>query len=66
MVKLSENLPNFDPLRDAEWRDRLTELQHHVTREAGTEPPNSGIYYMEDRDGNYLCIAAVTYSSLQK
>ena len=56
MLKLTENLPKFDPLRDAEWRVRLTELQYHVTRQAGTEPPNSGIYYMEDRDGDYLCI----------
>lgn len=56
MLKLTENLPKFDPVRDSEWRDRLTELQYHVTRQAGTEPPNSGIHYMEDRDGNYLCI----------
>ena len=56
MLRLTENLPKFDPLRDAEWRGRLTELQYHVTRQAGTEPPNSGIYYMEDRDGDYLCI----------
>lgn len=56
MLELTENLPKFDSLRDAEWRVRLTELQYHVTRQAGTEPPNSGIYYMEDRDGDYLCI----------
>ena len=36
--------------------ERLTELQYHVTREAGTEPPNSGIHYMENRKGDYLCI----------
>ena len=53
---MRDMLPRFDPERDAEWRERLTELQYHVTRESGTESPNTGIYYMEDRSGNYLCI----------
>ena len=48
-VKMSDDLPRFDPERDTEWRERLTEMQYHITREAGTEPPNSGIHYMEDR-----------------
>ena len=42
--------------RDSEWRKRLTKLQYHVTRESGTESPNTGPYNMEDRDGNYHCI----------
>ena len=49
-------LPRPHHERDAEWRTRLTELQYHVTREAGTEPPNTGIHYLEDRKGDYLCI----------
>ena len=53
---MSDDLPRFDPERDSEWRERLTDLQYHVTREAGTEPPNSGIHYMENRKGDYLCI----------
>ena len=50
---MSDDLPRFDPERDTEWRERLTEMQYHITREAGTEPPNSGIHYMEDRKGDY-------------
>ena len=46
---MSDDLPRFDPERDSEWRERLTDVQYHVTREAGTEPPNTGIHYMEDR-----------------
>tara|TARA_B100000686_G_C16697787_1_gene921552 strand:+ start:983 stop:1408 length:426 start_codon:yes stop_codon:yes gene_type:complete len=53
---MSEKLPKFDLERDQEWRQRLTKLQYHVTREAGTEKPNTGIYYMEEREGDYLCI----------
>jgi len=53
---MSEEYPRFDPERDQEWRARLTELQYHVTRESGTERPNTGTYYMEDRMGDYHCI----------
>ena len=48
--------PRFDHDRDPVWRSDLTQLQYHVTREAGTEMPNSGIYNMEERDGSYYCI----------
>ena len=48
---MTESTPRTDPERDTEWRSRLTTLQYHVTREAGTEMPNTGIYNMEDRDG---------------
>ncbi len=53
---MSGKLPRFDPERDSEWRERLSKLQYHVTREAGTERPNTGIHYMEYREGDYLCI----------
>ena len=56
VYRMSDNLPSFDPESDKEWRDRLTDIQYHVTRRAGTEPPNTGPLYMEERKGDYLCI----------
>ena len=53
---MSDNLPSFDSDSDKEWKDRLTDIQYHVTRRAGTEPPNTGPLYMEERKGDYLCI----------
>ena len=58
--------PNSE--RDAEWRSRLTALQYHVTREAGTEMPHTGIYNMEKRDGCYncLCCGHILFTSKMK
>ena len=56
VYRMSENLPSFDPDSDKEWKDRLTDIQYHVTRRAGTEPPNTGPLYMEERKGDYVCI----------
>ena len=53
---MTESTPRTDPERDGEWRSRLTTLQYHVTREAGTEMPNTGIHNMEERDGCYNCL----------
>ena len=53
---MTESAPRTDPERDGEWRSRLTTLQYHVTREAGTETPNTGMYNMEERDGCYNCL----------
>ena len=53
---MTESTPRRDPERDTEWRSRLTTLQYHVTRESGTEMPNTGIHNMEERDGCYNCI----------
>ncbi len=53
---MTNSTPRSDPERSTDWRSRLTTLQYHVTREAGTEMPNTGIYNMEERDGCYNCI----------
>ena len=41
---------------EEEWRLQLNEEQYHITREAGTEPPFSGIYLDHHEKGTYRCI----------
>lgn len=41
---------------DAEWRTQLTEAEYDVTRQKGTEPPLSGAFLHEKREGTFLCI----------
>jgi peptide-methionine (R)-S-oxide reductase len=41
---------------DAEWRAQLSELQYHVTRQQGTEPPFANAYYAHKAAGQYHCI----------
>ena len=43
------------PETDAEWRDRLTDEEYHILREAGTEPRFSGDHVDRDEDGVYTC-----------
>ncbi len=42
-------------LPDDEWRERLTDEEYRILREAGTEPPFSGEYVDHDADGRYRC-----------
>jgi|SRR5690606_14511290 len=44
-------------LTDEEWRQRLTPIQFEVTRRAGTEPPFTGEYLHNDKEGTYHCVA---------
>ena len=41
---------------EEEWRLQLNEEQYRITREAGTEPPFSGIYVDHHDKGTYRCI----------
>ena len=45
---------------DNQYKLRLTDLQYHVTREAGTERAFTGEYWDEKRPGNYRCICCST------
>ena len=42
-------------LSEDEWRARLSQVQYHVLREAGTERAFSGELNLEKRDGDFLC-----------
>jgi peptide-methionine (R)-S-oxide reductase len=44
-------------LSDEEWRERLTPEQYGVTRQKGTEPPFSGVYWDAKDEGVYRCVA---------
>lgn len=46
--------------REHEYKERLTDIQYHVTREAGTERAFTGAYWNEKRTGHYTCICCST------
>lgn len=41
---------------DSAWQGRLSDLQFHITRKAGTEPPYSGEYDKFYESGVYRCV----------
>ncbi len=48
-----------DP-RDADYRQRLTDMQYAVTRLKHTEPPFTGVYWNHWQKGQYNCICCGT------
>lgn len=59
MVEDMSETPRLDPSAaartDAQWRSMLDPMEYYVLREAGTEPPGSGEYEHEKREGIYYC-----------
>lgn len=53
---------------DAAWREELSEIEYHVTREKGTEYPFTGRYWNCDEEGLYSCVCcgAPLFTSAQK
>ena len=45
---------------DGQYREKLTDIQYHVAREKGTEPPFTGLYWNEREPGVYRCICCDT------
>jgi len=42
---------------ETEWVKKLSPQQYQVLRQCGTEPPFTGKYYHNKKDGNYYCAA---------
>ena len=54
MISQDQDVERVD-LPERLWRERLSEQQYHVLREAGTERPFSGRYLNNKEAGEYRC-----------
>ena len=50
------NMTEKSTVSNADWRDKLTPEQFHVTRERGTERAFSHPFNLEKRNGTYFCV----------
>ncbi|MCT1449080.1 peptide-methionine (R)-S-oxide reductase MsrB [Corynebacterium sp. p3-SID1194] len=48
---------NYSDWTETQWRERLSQQEYHVLREAGTEPPGVGEYTDTTTEGVYRCRA---------
>lgn len=55
--KEAKNMSDADwaNLTNAEWKDRLTDMEYYVLREEGTERPGSSPLNGEKRKGTFVC-----------
>ena len=42
--------------KDEEWKKQLSSNEYYVTRQKGTEPPFTGVYWNCHDDGTYHCV----------
>ena len=56
MIQMSDLKDKRDLNNNEMYREKLTAIQYHVTRESGTERPFTGKYNLENRGGSYFCV----------
>ena len=56
MIQMSDLKDKRDLNNNEIYREKLTAIQYHVTRESGTERPFTGKYNLENRGGSYFCV----------